>query len=366
MRNRVTIRDVAERAGCSVSTVSRVLNGVGRIGEETRQRVREAAADLNFQFDPIGRSLQSRRTRILGAMIPTLSNPVFAEAVNGVQLAARRRGYQLLLSCSNYAPEEEAEAVSTLLAHRIDGLVLTVSDAEDSPAIDVALRAGAPFVLIFNNPSQPLPAVAFDNRLAAREVAERMLALGHADAAFVAGRFSSSDRSKQRYVGFCEGYAAAGAQRPALVEVDYEASSHREALRQLLDAQPGLTALFCSNDMLALKVVRDLSCLGRRVPEDVSVVGFDGVDVVSLFEPGLATVATACDQMGAEATDHLIDSIEHKSEPQDATLLLSHEFRPGRSLSQAPGGIAGSGAATPDPALIPASPHLTANWENDS
>ncbi len=365
MRGRVTIRDVAEHAGCSVSTVSRVLNGVGRIGEETQQRVREAATQLDFRFDPIGRSLQSRRTRTIGAMIPTLSNPVFAEAINGVQLAARRRGYQLLLACSNYAPEAEREALTTLLSHRVDGLVLTVSDAEDSAAVNIALNAGAPFVLIFNHPSEKLPAVAFDNRTAARDVAERMLELGHRDAAFVAGRFRSSDRSKQRYLGFCDGYEDAGAPRPALAEVDYDAPGHRAPLERLLAERPHLTALFCSNDVLALKVIGDLRALGRRVPDDLSVVGFDGVEIGALVEPTLATVATSCDRMGAEAADRLINVVEQSSEPQDTTLLLPHEFRSGRSLSRAPDGIAGTGAATPAPALIPASPHLTANWEND-
>lgn len=365
MPSRATIRDVAERAGCSVSTVSRALNGVGRIGDETRKRVQDAADALCFRFDPVGRSLQSQRTRTIGALIPTLSNPVFAQAIDGVQSFARQRGYQLVLACSNYTPDEEAEAVSNLLAHRVDGLILTVSDAEQSAAIEVATRAAAPFVLIFNHPDAGLPTVAVDNRAAARSVAERMIAAGHLQAAFVAGRFHSSDRSKQRYLGFCAGYQSAGAEPPELLEVEYEATDHRAELARLLDARPGLTGLFCSNDMLALRVIRDLRNLGHRVPEDLSVVGFDGIDAASLFEPGLATVATSCQDMGQHAARRLIDALDQHIPLEDSVQLLPFEFRPGGSLAPASAGSAGSRAATRDPADAPASPPLTAHREND-
>ncbi len=365
MRSRVTIRDVAQRAGCSASTVSRALNGVGRIRDETRRRVEDAANDLSFRFDPVGRSLQSQRTRTIGALIPTLSNPVFAQAIDGVQSLARQNGYQLVLACSNYTPEEEAEAVSNLLAHRVDGLILTVSDAGNSGAIEVARSAGAPFVLIFNHPDERLPTVAFDNRAAAMTVAQQMLDMGHRKAAFIAGRFRSSDRSKQRYAGFCEGYRAAGAPPPQLLEVEYEATGYSEALSRLLKSSPDVTGLFCSNDMLALRVISGLKKLGRRTPEDLSVVGFDGIDAASLYEPGLATVGTPCKDMGKHAAGRLIDVLENRTEPEDTIQLLPFEFRQGASLAPAPVGCAGSGAATPNPANVPTRPPLTAHREND-
>ncbi|MGB1025841.1 MAG: LacI family DNA-binding transcriptional regulator, partial [Rhodospirillaceae bacterium] len=217
---------MAERAGCSVSTVSRALNGTGRIGEEMRSRVRDAAEALSFSFDAIGRSLQSQKSFTIGALIPTLSNPVFAEAIDGLQSICQQEHYQLLVACSRYEPDEEAKAVATLLAHRIDGLILTVSNAQDSPAITTALKAGVPFVLIFNHPDRALPAVAFNNHAAAQEVAQAMLDLGHRDVGFVAGRFRGSDRSKQRYAGFRQRYLAAGAPSPALLEVGYETASY--------------------------------------------------------------------------------------------------------------------------------------------
>ncbi len=353
MRSRVTIRDVAERAGCSVSTVSRVLNGTGRVGADTRARVHEAAAVLAFRFDPVGQSLRSRRSRTLGALVPTLANPVFADAIEGVQSVARGAGYQLLLSSTDYAPEEEAAAVSTLLAHRVDGVILTVSDSAASPALDIVLEAGVPFVLVFNQPAQDLPAVAFDNAAAAADVARAMRARGHRETAFVAGRFRSSDRSKQRYLGFRDAWRAMGGPDPHLIEVDYTGRSHCQALARILARHPGLTAFFCSNDMLALRVIADLRELGWGVPQDLSVVGFDGIDVAAMSQPTLATIETPSVRMGAEAAERVIREIETRGEPEDGLTLLSHAFRPGQSLGPAPGGTAGDDAATSSPVTVP-------------
>ncbi len=336
MAVRVTIHDVAKRAGCSVATVSRVLNGTGPASAEIRKRVQEAARALGFRFNEIGRSLQSRRSRTLGILVPTLSNPVFAAVIEGVQATARTRGYQLLLACANYRPEEEAEAIDTLRAKQVDGLLLTVSDAEASPEVASLREEDLPFILIFNQPRCALPSVTVDNAAAAASVGCRLLEAGHREVAYVAGRFSSSDRSQRRYEGFCQAYAEADAAKPSLVEVDYGTFDHRAALAQLLDKRPGLSALFCSNDMLALAVIGALRSLGREVPRDMSVVGFDGIEVAALTAPSLATVATPCPDMGHRAVTRLIDAIEAGERPPAETLLLPYEFRPGESLAPRP------------------------------
>ncbi|MEL6577300.1 MAG: LacI family DNA-binding transcriptional regulator, partial [Pseudomonadota bacterium] len=360
-RHRPTIRDVAAAAMCSPSTVSRVLNGVGRSSQETKERVWAAARDLGFRFDPIGRSLQSRKSRTIGVLTPTLSNPVFADATGGVQAEAHARGYQVLLACSNYDPEAEEATVANLIAHRVDGLVLTVSDAADSAALELVLNAGVPFVLVFNHPRHAFPAVAFDNRGAATRMAEEMIALGHSHAAFVAGLFRSSDRATQRYEGFCDAYTAAGLPTPPLLEVDYRSPSVAAPLAGLLAKRPETTGLFCSNDMLAITVIGDLRRLGREVPRDMSVTGFDGIAVGNVVSPSIATIATACSAMGRSAAARLIDVTEGEAEPADTTDLLTYTFRPGTSLAEAPAvpratPSAGPGAATPGPASPPETP----------
>ncbi|MEO1193450.1 MAG: LacI family DNA-binding transcriptional regulator [Pseudomonadota bacterium] len=337
MAGRVTLHDVARRANCSVATVSRVLNNTGPASAETRARVERAVAELGFRFNEIGRSLQSKRSRTLGIMVPTLSNPVFAAIIEGIQAAARLSGYQILLACAYYDPEEESRAIDTLLAKQVDGLLLTLTNADKSKEIALLHQADLPFVLIFNQPEEALPAVTVDNSTAARDVAKALLDAGHRKVAYVAGRFRSSDRSERRYQGFTQAFAEAGAPPPVLVEVDYDRVDHRAVLTGLFARQPDTTALFCSNDMLALAVMADLRRMGMSLPEDISIVGFDGIAVSTLITPSLATVVTPCHAMGRRAASGLIDAIENRRQPPAGTLLLPYQFRPGESLMARPG-----------------------------
>ena len=333
-----TIRDVAREAGCGVATVSRVLNDTGPASAESRERVLAAARKLDFRFNEIGRSLQSRRSRTLGVIVPTLSNPVFADAINGLQSASKERGYQVLLTGASYAVEEELAALRTLLGKQVEGVVMTVADADHSRAVRMARQARVPAMLLFNQPRARIPTVAVNNTAAAREVGEHLLEHGHWHAAFVAGRFSTSDRSRLRYQGLCESFSGAGAPTPRLLEVDYDATNHTDAVAALLEQAPKTTALFCSNDMLALAVIGALRGLGLDVPRDLSVVGFDGIAVAAMVAPSLSTIATPCDAMGRAAADSLIDAIEAGQRPRGTALLLPHEFRAGDSLSRARAG----------------------------
>lgn len=358
MASRATIHDVARRAGCSVATVSRVLNGTGPASQAVRARVAEAVSYLGFRFNEIGRSLQARRSRTLGILVPSLSNPVFAAVLDGVQATARERGYQLLLSCCNYDVAQETAAIETLLANQVDGLILTLSDADGSVDLAELSRDAVPYVLLFNQPGKGQPAVTVDNRAAARRVAAVLLEVGHREVAYVAGRFCSSDRSRQRFEGFVEAYESAGAPTPRLLEVDYTSFDHRRALAGLLSERPAVSALFCSNDMLALAVMGALRRLGRRVPEEISVVGFDGIDVAALNAPSLATIATPCPDMGRQAAERLIAAVEEDRLPAPQTLLLPFEFRPGESIAPGPvrNPLPASGHSPADARLHPVSP----------
>ncbi|MEO0818830.1 MAG: substrate-binding domain-containing protein [Pseudomonadota bacterium] len=330
---RPTIRDVARQAECSVATVSRVLNGSARASPEVTARVRMAAEALGFRFNEIGRSLQSQRSRTLGVLVPTLANPVFADALEGVQHEAQEAGYQLLLACADYSADAEVRAVGMLLGKQVDGLLMTVTDAHDSEAVALARDAGVPTSLIFNQPDRGQSAVCVDNRAAAHEVGEALIALGHRNAAYVSGRYRSSDRARQRGDGFAAAFAAAGLPAPVLSEVDYNVADHTAAVAALLARAPETTALFCSNDMLAISVIGALRRLGHDVPGDMSVIGFDGITVGALVEPTLATVVTPCADMGRSAARLVLDAIEKKSAAASDLVSLPHSFRMGGSLA---------------------------------
>jgi DNA-binding LacI/PurR family transcriptional regulator len=353
MSQKKTIKDVAERAGCSIATVSRVLNGSGPASQEKRDQVMRAAEELGFRFNELGRSLQSRRSRTIGIIVPALTNPVFAEAIEGIQAAADEAGYQVLLNCANYEQDRELDCLSTLLAKQVDGLILTVSDPEDCPTLRLIEKSHTPYCLIFNQTGSGRHAeVGVDNVAAARRVGEALMDAGHRTVAFVAVRFSTSDRSRQRYAGLCAALAAAGAPEPRLLEVDYEPRNLENALAALFAGEPQTTALFASNDMLALACMRALRAIGRSVPGDVSVIGFDGISIGDLVHPRLATITTPGREMGAHAARIIVDALKENRKPPPETVALPFAFRSGESLAPPGNGSAGGRAATPPPAAF--------------
>ena len=261
------LKDVAARAGVSVATASRVINGLNLTRPETAERVQAAISELGFRMHGIGRSLRTSRTRTLGVMIPSLANSVFADAVTGLEFASKARGYSLLLAASNYDLEAEHDAVEVLRTRGIDGLVLTVADPAESRLLDELDKDRVPYVLIYNSVSSPSRStVTVDNEAAGREVAHAFAERGHRLFGMVAGEFSASDRSAARYRGFMSGAREAGVEPPCLVEVDFSTSQLARKLAVLTSGKAPPTALFCSNDIVAIAVIGALRDIGIRVP----------------------------------------------------------------------------------------------------
>jgi DNA-binding LacI/PurR family transcriptional regulator len=333
LKRAATIKDVAQRAGCGVATVSRVLNDTGPASPTTRQRVIEAARALEFEFSEIGRSLQSKTTRTIGCVVPSLANPVFAEAVQGLQEAAQQAGYQLLLICSNYNVELETNAIRTLLAKQVDGLVLTVSDAHTSEGLEIIKQRGLPCCLMFNHSPGGLPAVSIDDHGAARVVAGAFAANGHVHTGFLALRFQISDRSRQRFEGFASACRDNGMAPPALLEIDEDSGNLSELLRELLSENTKLSGIFASNDFLALAAIRATRSLGQRVPGDLSIIGFDGIEVGTMVEPSLATIETDPKLMGSGAAATVLSALNGEPPAEFQDHGPSFKFRPGGSLA---------------------------------
>ena len=333
LKRKATIKDVAQYAGCGVATVSRVLNETGPAASDTRQRVLEAAERLQFEFSDIGRSLQSQTTRTIGCVVPSLVNPVFADAVQGLQDEVQQAGYQLLLTCSNYSAELETNAIRTLLAKQVDGLVITVSDAATSEGLKLIRQRKVPCCLMFNNPSDDLPASSIDNYGAARAVADAFAEAGHLQTSFLALRFKSSDRSQQRFEGFAAACRDHGMAPPVLLQIDEDGDDLTALLLKLLRVNIEISGIFASNDFLALAAIRTARSLGRHVPGDLSVVGFDGIEVGSMIEPSLATIETKPKRIGHVAAGNVLAAIKGEPAPTQRDPRLSFNFRPGGSLA---------------------------------
>jgi DNA-binding LacI/PurR family transcriptional regulator len=330
-----TIRTVAARAGVSVATVSRVVNGLAPAHSPATQRVRAAIQELGFTPSRLGRGLKTARTSTIGLVIPSLDNPVFAGSVQGVQAAAREAGYGVLLTATNYAPEAESAALETLLSHNVDGLILTVAKADGNPLLEDLEARAVPYVLVFNQPSERhRVAVTVDNVAAAREVVALLKGLGHRRIGMVAGSFTSSDRARLRWLGYDDAMLRAGLQPDPVIEVPFGATDLTEQVRTVLSAPEPPTALFCSTDLIAVAVIGAASRLGVRVPDDLSVVGFDGIAITAAMRPQLTTIVQPTERMGREAFALLSRLMSAGTDkPEIATpQLLPHELRRGESV----------------------------------
>ncbi|WP_085893510.1 LacI family DNA-binding transcriptional regulator [Roseovarius litorisediminis] len=333
MRQPVTIKDVAQHAGCGVASVSRVLNDSGPSSADLRQRVIAAVDDLGFEFSEVGRSLQSSTTRTIGCVVPSLANPVYADAVQGAQETFRLAGYQTLLVCTNYDPEIETQAIRTLTAKQVDGFVLTVSDALASDGLKSIQNREIPHCLLFNMAPDDEQSWSVDDRSAAMAVADAFVEKGHRHVGFLALKFKSSDRARQRYQGFAEGCSRNGLKKPALLEIDEDSQNLTDLLNVFLQENPALTGIFASNDFLALATIRSARSLGLGVPEDLSIIGFDGIEVGTMVEPSLATIVTDPKMMGSGAARTVLSVIDGTPPPALPDPELSFSFRAGGSLA---------------------------------
>jgi len=211
----VTLADVALAAKVSLATASRVFSHPQLVREATAQRVHEAARRLSFRPNLLGAKLRAQRTRILGVMLPTLDNAVFAECWRGIEESAMAAGYSLMLVTSNYDPARERERIEYLLRHRVDGMVLTVADACDSTVLDQLDRESVPYVLAYNQVSDEGAAhgrhsVSVDNRTSACEGVKALIAAGHRRIVVISGAFTASDRARQRFAGYADAMRAHG------------------------------------------------------------------------------------------------------------------------------------------------------------
>jgi DNA-binding LacI/PurR family transcriptional regulator len=330
-KSSITIKDVALAAGCGIATASRVLNNSGPVSVAVREQVELAARTLGFRFSATGRALQSRRTRTIGCLVPSLANPVFAEAVQGVQAELAGSGYQMLISCSNYNEAADNAALETLLAQGVDALVATMVSPARSPALDLALSRNVPVSLMFHDPLDGFVSAHVDNPAAAREVARQFAALGHVRTGFVALRFSTSDRSRNRFAGFKAECAALGLEEPKLIEIGEAEAAKPDELAAILANHPELTGIFASNDFLAIAVQKSARLLGWHVPRDLSVVGFDGIEIGRLLEVPLATIETHPEAMGRAAAGLLLEQLGGGVPAQPVPLPF--QFRAGATLA---------------------------------
>jgi len=297
-----TIREVAAAAACSIATVSRVVTGHAPVSGPMQKRVVQAALQLGFPLAPA----QGNRRAVLGVLVPSLTNPVFAGVLAGVEQAAQANGLSVIMGQSNYDTAREVAVVATLIAERPVGLVMTVCDPARSEALAQVRDQRLPAATVYNeNVPAELGAVSIDNRAAMRRLVEALVALGHRTILFVGGRFASSDRAACRYGGYRDAMEEAGLTPLPASEVDFIDAAEDIDLSSTVQAHDP-SAIVVSNDLLAMTVIASLRRMGLRVPEDVSVTGFDGIDIARHISPRLTTIVQPSRTMGVLAASMVL------------------------------------------------------------
>lgn len=314
-RSHVTIRDVATRAGVSHQTVSRVINNSERVNPETRALVEAAIAELGYQPNAIARFMAQGRTHTLACLSPNLTDYTFASIMEGAEMEARRQGY-FVISASAPDAQTFAQLVQQLVgSQRTEGLLAI------NPYIDdryIYLPEKVPAVLIGAMArDQRYGSVALDEEFAGRQATQHLIGLGHKRIALITGPLVE-DCTQERRLGYLSALQAGGiSPDPTLtLEGDWSATSGNDATHRWLTAGVEFSALFAQNDRMAVGAIRALREAGRRVPEDVSVVGFDDMPLASYFDPPLTTIRQDIFSIGCEAARQLIWSIEHPTEPR--------------------------------------------------
>ena len=333
-----TIKDVAAYAGFSIATVSRAINAPHTVNRVTLAKIREAIDTLQFRPSPLGRQLRGERTRLIGIVLPTLANPVFAECLQGIDDLAASQGYRLMLMTTQYEAARERHAIETLLAQRVEGLILTVADADTHPLLDELERDGMLYVLMHNDTAER-PSVSVDNRRAAFDGVRMLIEHGHERVMMLAGTLAESDRARLRYRGYAEAMRQAGLAPSPALEVDFNSDELAPSVLAHLTAGPNRpTALFCSNDLLAMVVMRCLHRARYAVPDDMSILGFDGLAVGELLAPPLASVCAPNQEIGCAAWGRLMARIEGTDDGESLSLTLPHALRKGATI----GALSGS------------------------
>jgi LacI family transcriptional regulator len=304
----VTIHDVAARAGVSVATVSRVLNGKEVVREETLRQVLDAAKALSYVPNVAARSLSIRRSQTIGIVLPDVHGEFFSEVIRGVDLAARGASYHILVSGSHSDLGEVLEVLEAMRG-RVDGLVVMAPDAALAP-LHEALPSDLPLVLL-NSTADGRDAITIDNYGGALTMMRHLAELGHAHIAFINGPSRNAD-ARERLRGFRDALRGRGVKATRRLELagDFTEESGHAAARKILTIEPRPTAIFAANDSMAVGALAALAEAGVEVPRAMSVAGFDDIPIARYVAPPLTTIRVDIADLGRRAFGLLLDAIE--------------------------------------------------------
>ncbi|SDN98667.1 LacI family DNA-binding transcriptional regulator [Halobacillus sp. SY10] len=303
----VTIKDVAREAGVSVATVSRVLNDNGYVGADTRKKVMEAIAELNYSPNEVARSLYKRESRLIGLLLPDITNPFFPQLARGVEDELSQAGYRLLLGNSDENIQKELDYIQTFVQNNVVGIITATNhvDYKIYEALDLPL-------VLLDRASENYPAVFADGREGGRLAAKTLIEKGSKRITLVKGP-ANIKPAQDRFQGAIEELSQADVDFSVLSTTSYSFEEAQGWAEELFDKFSDTDGVIASNDIVGIAIVHEALERGKRIPDDVQIIGYDDIPQSRLSYPTLSTIRQPAYEMGREAAKLLIRTI--KKEP---------------------------------------------------
>jgi len=310
-KKRLDIRDVAEHARVSIATVSRTINRVPTVDKDLARRVWKAIEELNYFPNTQARALVSGRSRLFGLLISEITNPFFPELIQGFEDFAIENNYEILIGSTNYDPERMEICIRRMIERNVEGVAVMTFGIEE-PLLDELVSRNIPMVFVdAASPSEKVSTLAVDYHHGIREGVQHLAALGHRKLAFISGPIHQKS-CQLRKAAFLRAAEEIGVQPAAewLVEGNHTLEGGTRAMEEILKNKDLPTAVMCSNDMTAIGALRVLAKAGIRVPEDISVIGFDDIHLAEFVYPPLTTVRMARNDLARAAFSALRSHVE--------------------------------------------------------
>ena len=334
-----TIKDIAKETGLGLATISSYLNG-GNVREKNRVKIEQAIEKLNFEVNEVARGLKTNRTRMIGIIIPELNNIFFAEIITELEDVLRGQGYAAMICDCRTDEKREEEAVDFLKHRRVDGMIV-IPTGKNGACLREVMKTGKPVVMIDRRiRNVHCDTVLVDNQGAAEDAIRRLILAGHRKIGMIAGEqevYTAEER--------CRGYVRAleqsgiSADESLIVRGDYTIRGGSRGIQELTRKNPDMTAVFISNYEMTLGAMIELNELGIRIPEEMSVIGFDNIEFAKACIPKLSIVTQPTKELGRRAAELMLKRLEEKERTEFETVRLATSFVEGRSVCRRQDGL---------------------------
>ncbi|MFD3158375.1 LacI family DNA-binding transcriptional regulator [Haloimpatiens sp. FM7330] len=324
----VTIRDIAKRSGVSLATVSRVLNDSGYVKDETRKKVMDAIKELNYTPSAIARSLTKKKTNIIGVLVPDINNPYFGELIKGISNSIDEANFNMILCDTDENMKKEVKALKLLREQRSEGIIITPTSAEDtfnSEYLSVLENLGIPIVLVAGDVKySSFNGVFVDNIKGAFEATQALIKEGHQKIGIITGRLNSKP-AKDRLMGYKKALTINDIpiDEKNIYYGDYRLESGYKCAKQLLKMENRPTAVFTCGYLMTLGTIKAIYEEGMKIPEDISLISFDKVEVLSMLGQNISYVAEDTVEMGKIAVKMLLDNLSSKESEEVKRITLA-------------------------------------------